>query len=673
MAQDNAKNGQSSGQSGDSGTGGSTGDGAGFFGGIYNRYIDNANGFDNLATDIPELFSRITDFSWIGSLFDFDLPLIGGLFGNVTGLVGGIFGDGIIGFLLTLIVILAVVATVAVFTLAMVMHTLIYTYRILRYFLWKEPGEMNLGYVVREGTTKRARLARIIFPMKVLRQCYDDTLRHWEIVGPTGGGKTVFLTNMIRQNLAAGVTTVVIELDGSLGARARRYAELYERDVITLDATHEDTGYWNPMVGADKDIVAEQMVNLVASDYVTQQFFKDIAIVLTRHAVIAVKSYEERYGAEANINQLIKFISSRTYRDEVLVIESSKETGVKVTAPWIPEYTRRWFEMIYFGQWDSDTRDKYTSGLSNVLEVVTGNTMLRRVITPPPAGGSPDAPKHPVVIEGAIESGGLVILRMPMDPLGTAAAVSAAGWVTQRLESATQARKSKAPLSVYMDEAHLILGKENMSIAETFRHWLPICRNYGVSLKLSYQSFEMIEYTLRAVIQGNARSKFIPGGVSPDDADKAERIAGDRDTVVEETRRTRRQFIPGGVLSSLGQSVTTGTKEGTEAVYSSHRVRNLPVGTWLVRAIDHNKLMPACLMYTPFKGKRYLRLEAFCIRNSVRLREGYEELGARMEKGAGRLAAPMVAKLQQRRSRREENKRLKKMEKEAQRRSQGQY
>jgi hypothetical protein len=223
-----------------------------------------------------------------------------------------------------------------------------------------------------------------------------------------------------------------------------------------------------------------------------------------------------------------------------------------------------------------------------------------------------------------------------------------------------------------MDEAHLILGKENMSIAETFRHWLPICRNYGVSLKLSYQSFEMIEYTLWAVIQGNTRSKFIPGGVSPDDADKAERIAGDQDTVVEETRRTRRQFIPLAILSSLGQSVTTGTKEGIEAVYPAHKIRNLPVGTWLVRAIDHNNLMPACLIHTPFKGKRKLALEAFYIRNSLRLKEGYENIGAWMERGVARLAAPILAKLQERHSRREENKRLRQMEQEAQRRSQGQ-
>ena len=599
---------------------------------IWQRYIFGDDSLNNIATDLSSWWERVSAFSWFG--FDISIPAF--------------LPGGALGMLLALVISALLLFVAVVLALALVCRVLVYSWRIVRALLLAPPGETKLGYLKREPTTKRGRLAKIIFPAPVKRQSYDDTLRHWQIIGPTGGGKTLFMEEKIRQNLEQGVTTVVMELDGGLAARARYYATLYERDVTVFDPSATDTLIWNPIAGDDPEMVAEQMVNMVASDYITEQFFKDIAIVLTRHAVIAIKSYEERYGGEANLNHLTRFISERSYRDEVLEPHKDK-SGQKVTAPWIPEYTKRWFEMVYFGHWDSDHRDSYTSGLANVLERVIGNSALRAAICPSDTGAG--ATDGQIVIEDAIESGGLVILRLPADALGAEAALATAGWITQRLQSATRARTGSRPLAFYMDEAHLILGKENSKIAEAFRHWLPVCRNYSVGVRLSSQSFSMIEYTLRAILQNNARSKFICGGQGPDDAVESERIAGEKEVTVEEQRTTRKQLIPGGILSSLGQSVSTHQKETTESYYPAHRIRELPPGVWLIRAIDHNVQVPPCLIEVPLKRRWYRLLERRWIRFTVRapraMRAARSAVRERALRISAPLTAPVLAKLQQ--------------------------
>lgn len=597
-------------------------------GGIYDRYIDNDNAFDNLVNDLSSLPDRLLDFSWLLP----DQPL--------GGTAEPFFGGGILGILLTI----AFAAALAVGALAIAGRIVVYSWRVVRHLLFADPGEVKLGYLCRDATTKRARLSRLLFPTPVARQCYDDTLRHWQIIAPTGGGKTTFLDEKVQADLRHGVTPVILELDGVLGAWVRPHARLYDRQTVILDPSDPDTSFWNPMAGADTEKVAEQMVNMVASDYVTQQFFRDIATVLTRHAVIAVKSYQEHHKADANLGDLMNFIADRSYRDKVLEPHFDKNSGATVTAEWLPRYTKWWFETIYFGQWNSDHRDSYTTGLSNVLEVVYGNSALRRILTPP-GPDNPDGPQSEIKIEDAIESGALVMLRLPTNSLGPEAAVATASWLTQRIQQETRARSSRLPLSFYLDEAHLILGKENVKIAEGFRHWLPVCRNFGVSLKLSYQSYSMIEYSLRDVIQGNARSKFISGGLPPNDADEAERIAGDRDAVFEEKRTSRRQLVPGGILSSLGQTVTTGRKEGTEPHYPAHHIQNLPPGRWLVRAIDHNRLQDPYLIYVPFKKPLRRRLEYRLEAISVALPNRIAAVRRSLRRGLRRLAAPVLAPL----------------------------
>jgi len=597
-------------------------------GGIYNRYIDNDNAFDNLVNDLSSLPDRLLDFSWLPPGQPFE------------GTAEPLFGGGILGTLLTI----AFAGALAVGALALAGRIAVYSFRVIRHLLFAPPGELKLGYLHRDGTTKRAKFARLLFPAPVVRQCYDDTLRHHIIWGSTGVGKTVLLAGRIASDLRQGTTTVVQELDGALGGMVKPLASLYKRETLILDPSDPDTSYWNPMAGESPEMVAEQMVNMVASDYITEQFFKNIAVVLTRHGVIAVKTYEESHGREPTVGQFMDFIANRTYRDKVLEPHFDKSTGATVTASWIPRRTKWWFETVYWGQWSSDHRDDYTTGLSNRLEIVYGNSALYRVLTPP-GPDNPDGPPSEIKIEDAIESGALVMVRLPTDTLGPEAAVATASWITQRLESATRARTSRRPLSYYMDEAHLILGKENVKIAEGFRHWLPVCRNYGVSLKLALQSPSMIEYTLRSVVMNNMRSKIISGGLPPDEAEEAERIAGEHDAVFEEKRTSRRQLVPGGILSSLGQTVTTGRKQGTESHYPAHYIQNLPPGRWLVRAIDHNKLQDPYLLHVPFKGRLRRRLGYRFETISVALPHKVTAARRSLRGGLRRLAAPVLAPL----------------------------
>ena len=98
-----------------------------------------------------------------------------------------------------------------------------------------------------------------------------DSLRHLQVLGPTGVGKSTLLLNLITQDMAAGRAVVVIEPKGDL------IADVLERipldrlaDVVLLDPTDTERPVGlNPLAlyGRSPELVADQLLGTLHSLY----------------------------------------------------------------------------------------------------------------------------------------------------------------------------------------------------------------------------------------------------------------------------------------------------------------------------------------------------------------------------------------------------------------------
>jgi hypothetical protein len=98
-----------------------------------------------------------------------------------------------------------------------------------------------------------------------------DSLRHLEVLGPTGVGKSTLLLNLITHDLAAGRAVVVIEPRGDLIADVlARVPEHRVKDVVLLDPTDATRPVGlNPLAsgGRSPELVADQVLGLFHALY----------------------------------------------------------------------------------------------------------------------------------------------------------------------------------------------------------------------------------------------------------------------------------------------------------------------------------------------------------------------------------------------------------------------
>jgi hypothetical protein len=86
-----------------------------------------------------------------------------------------------------------------------------------------------------------------------------ESAQHLQVVGPTGSGKTVLLSNLIAQDMAAGRGVILIESKGDLfNAVVDRVPENRIQDVVLIDVS--DSAYpigWNLLAGSPYVVAAD--------------------------------------------------------------------------------------------------------------------------------------------------------------------------------------------------------------------------------------------------------------------------------------------------------------------------------------------------------------------------------------------------------------------------------
>lgn len=421
-----------------------------------------------------------------------------------------------------------------------------------------------------------------------------DRFYHMEIVGPTGQAKTSLMEYLAYQDLRDGMTVVIVETVGDFAGKMIRHADELGAPKFVLDPSldHDSPEYikWNPLSG-DKERVAEQIADAVVNmDNSKESFFQEFGSVVLRRMFYIAEAYATSQGKQPTIRLVRDLLADPKTLDNVLDITHNQDGGrkrkekkgpVSVRLESLDPDTKFWVEKQWLGGWDDRMRNNFTAGLQSVIDTLLAHREIADTFSPEPGEKQLD-------IASALKvSGALIVLRIDSSRYSKAT-MAAASLLLQRLQQAAESRPdySDPPAMFYLDEIHNLMGFHNQSIAQNYANWLTLVRKKMVGVVHAYQSYGLIPEMLFRVLQTNARSKLISGGLGYEDANSARMTFGHAEKTERSTRRTKHIF------SWIPPTVSEGTKVDEQPVLSIRQIQQLPRGYWYYQETRNGKQLP---------------------------------------------------------------------------------
>lgn len=430
------------------------------------------------------------------------------------------------------------------------------------------PGTITVGRL-RRGFTDH-----IVDPPA--RLSFPERCMHSQIVGPTRQGKTSLMLPWVVQDLTEGHTVFILETGGDLGLKALAHARSMGVPISYFNPADPNSNKWNPLRGDDVAKVAEQAIAALETiSPSSDPYYEANNIVIFRHFIHLAAAYSAAIGEEPTLYQVKRLLEDEEYLFSALSFED--DGGYRVTLDGLDRNTKTWFENKYL-RWTRAERERNASGLSLALDEVIGRDVVEAATTTEPDELALD-------LGGALDRGGLVLIRIPAAEVGPTGSRLLAAWALQLAQQETLTRGGRNhPACVYLDEVHTILGEHNSRAAESFGEWLVQAGKFGVAAHLAYQGFGMLPVGLRKVLETNASNKYISGRLGPEDAREAQRLMGEVQTEVEEVRRTRSTMFSGP-----GQTTTT-KRTAERPRYSVEEIRGLRRGEWYFIGVKNGNL-----------------------------------------------------------------------------------
>ena len=438
-------------------------------------------------------------------------------------------------------------------------------------------GEIILG-------RRREKALDVVLDPPVTLRFEDRRKGGCQIVGPPGQGKTTLMLNMVLEDAAQGHTVVVIETDGDLGLRLLPYVEplgLTDR-FFYVDPTVAGTVKWNPLEG-DPERIVRQAVDTIASVSRNQEFYKDFNEDVMRHMTKLVCASTRYFDYRPTVRTLLNFLTDVQNLEHFL--EVGTDNGrVCVDAPFVDGDLKVWLEQEFFA-WSERMRREYLVGLRNLLRKLLASEPAMEVLTPREDEATLDAGK-------VLDSGGIVVFRVPSDVLGYVGSQTLATWFLQRFQQETIGRRTPMrPACFYLDEAHVVLGRHNTAAAESFAGWFVQVRKYNVAPHVGYQSFSQLPDPLKKVLDSSARNKLISGGLYGDDAYHAQRLLG-------HTRKPETEVRELGSETLFGPARRQRVTRTVEApCYSVSEIEDLPLTRWFFRCVRGKRQLPPTVLW----------------------------------------------------------------------------
>lgn len=312
---------------------------------------------------------------------------------------------------------------------------------------------------------------------------------HIHMVGETGTGKSTLLAHLVLQDAAAGRGAVVIDPKGDLVETIlQRLPPAADARTCLIDPSDREWAVGlNVLEGDDEDRVVDHVVS--AFKRIFEQHWGPRTDHIMRAACLALRQIPGATIAEIPL-LLMNHEPRRAIRER---LQSN---------PFLA------------GFWDIYERMPENQRQQNIAPLLNklGQFLLRgdvRAIV---------GQSHPKLdVEELLDSGGLLLVRIPKGTLGDETSRLLGAFVVARVWQACLRRSSKPEderrdTSLYVDEVHNYLA-----LPKSFEDLLAEARGYRLSLVLAHQHLGQLPREMREALAANARTKIV-FACSPDDA-----------------------------------------------------------------------------------------------------------------------------------------------------------
>jgi hypothetical protein len=317
----------------------------------------------------------------------------------------------------------------------------------------------------------------------------EDARHHLHVIGETGTGKSTLLANLVLQDVAAGRSTVVIDPKGDLAQAVleRLPPGAAERTcVIDPDDKHRAVGL-NVLDGDDPDLVVDHIAAVFKRIY--EPWWGPRTDDIMRAACLTLTQIPGATLAEVPL--LLTHFEWRR------AIQLHLTDVVGVSAFW------KWYDRLPEPQ-----RAQHTAPLLNKLRAFVLRGPVRAIV---------GQAESRLDIGGLLDSGGLLLVRIPKGTVGEETSRLLGAFVITRVWQACMKRAARAEAdrpdtALYVDEMHNYLV-----LPRSFEDLLAEARGYRLSLVLAHQHMGQLPREMRDALGANARTKVV-FTCSPEDA-----------------------------------------------------------------------------------------------------------------------------------------------------------
>ncbi|WP_025358537.1 type IV secretion system DNA-binding domain-containing protein [Kutzneria albida] len=322
-----------------------------------------------------------------------------------------------------------------------------------------------------------------------------DARHHVHILGATGSGKSELMARMILDDVQSGRGVVVVDPKGDLVSDLlMRLPEHLGPKVVLFDAdSRACPPVLNPLEGTDTARAVDHLVSIMSRIYASSWGPRTDDIL--RAGLLTLTAKPEGTPTLTDLPTLLTVYSARA--------RAMKDVTDEVLAGF-------W---LWYDQLSEAGRAQAIAPLMNKLRGVLLRPFVRGAI----AGG-----RSTVDMDAVLNEGGICLVRISKDSLGTDTARLLGSIVVARVWQAATRRarlpqRHRPDAALYLDECHNFLH-----LPYTLQDMLAEARGYRLSMVLAHQYLAQLPRELDEGISTNARSKVI-FTASPEDAHRLAR------------------------------------------------------------------------------------------------------------------------------------------------------
>jgi hypothetical protein len=308
----------------------------------------------------------------------------------------------------------------------------------------------------------------------------SDSLRHTEVLGPTGTGKSTLLVNLIVQDMERHRGVLVLDPKGDLITDVlNRIPDDRVADVVVLDPTDTEPVGLNPLAlsGRPPELVADQLLSVFHNLYAAHWGPRTQDIL---HAGLLTLA---RFPG-ATLAALPLLLSDGRFRRRVM---SGIDDPIALGPFWAA-----------YEQWSDAERATATAPVLNKLRPFLLRPQLRAVI----GQSAPRFQLNQLFTERKI-----VLVNLAKGLLGPEASALLGALVLAQFWQATLGRAAipqalRHPVFVYLDEF-----ADYLQLGTDLGDALGMARGLGAGLILAHQFLHQLDPAMRSAVLANARSR----------------------------------------------------------------------------------------------------------------------------------------------------------------------